>query len=182
MEHVKRGKLKLKTGNSLKVVSSSKDKKKKKRKSKNESRRHPHDGEDDRLQEQEREEDVEILTNDMTPAQRRHEEHRRKRVRSYGRIQRDSRLSIDTALAVSMFVTNDLCGGIWQEQAEIEKMAGKTYRERVEELNQYLGSLTEHHDVPRVRQRFCILSTWAGGGLTLQICLFVLQVSAAGNG
>ncbi|KAF1318226.1 Conserved alpha-helical protein, partial [Globisporangium splendens] len=115
MEHVKRGKLKLKTGNSLKVAS--KDKKKSKKKYKKESRRHRSDdgadGEEER--EQSREEDVEILMNDMTPAQRRHEEHRRKR-----------------------------------EEAEIEKMAGKTYRERVEELNQYLSSLTEHHDVPRV--------------------------------
>lgn len=37
-----------------------------------------------------------------------------------------------------------------REQELIEKMASKTYRERIEELNQHLGSLTEHHDVPRV--------------------------------
>ncbi|KAG7391263.1 hypothetical protein PHYPSEUDO_005212 [Phytophthora pseudosyringae] len=37
-----------------------------------------------------------------------------------------------------------------REQEEIEKLASKTYRERIEELNQHLGSLTEHHDVPRV--------------------------------
>jgi hypothetical protein len=30
-------------------------------------------------------------------------------------------------------------------------VASKTYRERVEELNQYLSSVTEHHDIPRVR-------------------------------
>uniref|UniRef100_K3WJS6 DUF1754-domain-containing protein n=1 Tax=Globisporangium ultimum (strain ATCC 200006 / CBS 805.95 / DAOM BR144) TaxID=431595 RepID=K3WJS6_GLOUD len=118
MENVKRGKLKLKTGASLKVTSGSKDKKKSKKKHKKEARRHRSDDGADGEEverEQSREDDVEILMNDMTPAQRRHEEHRRKR-----------------------------------EQAEIEKMAGKTYRERVEELNQYLGSLTEHHDVPRV--------------------------------
>ncbi|CAI5738565.1 unnamed protein product [Hyaloperonospora brassicae] len=37
-----------------------------------------------------------------------------------------------------------------REQEEIAKLASKTYRERIEELNQHLGSLTEHHDVPRV--------------------------------
>ena len=42
-----------------------------------------------------------------------------------------------------------------QEQEEIAKLASKTYRERIEELNQHLGSLTEHHDVPRVRCFAC---------------------------
>ncbi|OQR90382.1 hypothetical protein ACHHYP_05577 [Achlya hypogyna] len=37
-----------------------------------------------------------------------------------------------------------------REEDEIKKNASKTYRERVEEYSQYLGNLTEHHDVPRV--------------------------------
>nr|CCA22448.1 conserved hypothetical protein [Albugo laibachii Nc14] len=37
-----------------------------------------------------------------------------------------------------------------RENDEINKIASKTYRQRVDELNQYLGSLTEHHDIPRV--------------------------------
>lgn len=76
MEHVKRGKLKLKAGASLKVASSNKDKKKKRKSKKKESlRSDEHDDGDGG----EREEEA-IAMNDMTPAQRRHEEHRKKRV------------------------------------------------------------------------------------------------------
>ncbi|KAH7476810.1 hypothetical protein PRIC1_000816 [Phytophthora ramorum] len=105
MENVKRGKLKLKNGSKLKVASKHKHKKHKK---KNPTKRR----EDDTKQQNG---DVELELDDLTPAQRRHAEHQKKR-----------------------------------EQEEIEKVASKTYRERIEELNQYLGSLTEHHDVPRV--------------------------------
>ncbi|TYZ65535.1 hypothetical protein PybrP1_004994 [[Pythium] brassicae (nom. inval.)] len=110
MEHVKRGKLKLKGGASLKVAhdAATRKKSKKHKKHKNAGGEGADDARGDGAQE-------DIVVNDMTPAQRRHEAHRKKR-----------------------------------EQAEIEKVAGKTYRERVEELNQYLGSLTEHHDIPRV--------------------------------
>lgn len=107
MENVKRGKLKLKNGSKLKVASKHKHKKSKK-KSKHreqEEQRHEHD----------KSEELELDTDEMTPAQRRHAEHQKKR-----------------------------------EQEVIEKLASKTYRERIEELNQHLGSLTEHHDVPRV--------------------------------
>ncbi|RMX67873.1 hypothetical protein DD238_000326 [Peronospora effusa] len=107
MENVKRGKLKLKNGSKLKVSSKRKNKKKKasKREENGEEKRH----------DQEIIDDVEVDTEEMTPAQRRHAEHQKKR-----------------------------------EQEEIKKLASKTYRERIEELNQHLGSLTEHHDVPRV--------------------------------
>ncbi|OQS07153.1 hypothetical protein THRCLA_20212 [Thraustotheca clavata] len=37
-----------------------------------------------------------------------------------------------------------------REEEVIKKQASKTYRERVEEFSNYLGNLTEHHDVPRV--------------------------------
>ncbi|KAF0757879.1 hypothetical protein AaE_004116, partial [Aphanomyces astaci] len=36
------------------------------------------------------------------------------------------------------------------EEEDIKKQASKTYRERVDEYSQYLGNLSEHHDVPRV--------------------------------
>ncbi|EEY69274.1 uncharacterized protein PITG_05489 [Phytophthora infestans T30-4] len=106
MENVKRGKLKLKNGSKLKVAS----KKHKKHKKKTSKRRE--EEEDQRHEQEKSSDDVEM--DDMTPAQRRHAEHQKKR------------------------------------EEEIEKLASKTYRERIEELNQHLGSLTEHHDVPRV--------------------------------
>ncbi|ETI49768.1 hypothetical protein F441_06549 [Phytophthora nicotianae CJ01A1] len=106
MENVKRGKLKLKNGSKLKVAS------KKHKKHKKQTSKHREE-EEEQNHEHEKSDDVEV--DDMTPAQRRHAEHQKKR-----------------------------------EQEEIEKLASKTYRERIEELNQHLGSLTEHHDVPRV--------------------------------
>ncbi|TMW63109.1 hypothetical protein Poli38472_002050 [Pythium oligandrum] len=106
MEHVVRGKLKLKGGSKLKAShDKKKHKKKKSKQSKTEDASPPREKEDDEV----------VIVNSLTPAQRRYEEHRKKR-----------------------------------EEEDIEKAAGKTYRERVEELNQYLGRLTEHHDVPRV--------------------------------
>jgi len=36
------------------------------------------------------------------------------------------------------------------EQREFEKNAGKSHRERIEEFNTHLGSLTELNDIPRV--------------------------------
>ncbi|DBA03437.1 TPA: hypothetical protein N0F65_002845 [Lagenidium giganteum] len=119
MEHVVRGKLKLKTGSTLKVAS--KDKKKKSKKSKKDKKdkkdllRDDGGDDDERGDVADADDREDILMNDMTPAQRRYEEHRRKR-----------------------------------EAEEIEKVASKTYRERMEELNQHLSSLTEHHDIPRV--------------------------------
>ncbi|KAF4324199.1 hypothetical protein BBO99_00000057 [Phytophthora kernoviae] len=111
MENVKRGKLKLKNGGKLKVASTHKHKKHKKK------AKHRVEEESGRVagEEGEKSDSVEIDMADLTPAQRRHAEHQKKR-----------------------------------EQEEIEKVASKTYRERIEDLNQYLGSLTEHHDVPRV--------------------------------
>ena len=42
-----------------------------------------------------------------------------------------------------------------QERREIAtKVASKSHRERVEEFNEKLGSLTEHNDIPRVRRRY----------------------------
>ncbi|CCI39645.1 unnamed protein product [Albugo candida] len=105
MENIKRGKLKLKRGNLAKVTASTKRYKKIKKES-------------DRSVAEKKEvnsDDNEIQYKEMTQAQRKHEEIRRKR-----------------------------------ENEEINKIASKTYRQRVDELNHYLGSLTEHHDIPRV--------------------------------
>ncbi|KAJ8577766.1 hypothetical protein ON010_g1437 [Phytophthora cinnamomi] len=124
MENVKRGKLKLKlkNGSKLKVSSKHKHKKSKKKSSK----RREEDAEEQRHDVRDGSDDAEIDTDDMTPAQRRHAKHQKKR----------------TNVVVVV-----VC---YQEQEAIEKAASKTYRERIEELNQYLGNLTEHHDVPRV--------------------------------
>ena len=37
-----------------------------------------------------------------------------------------------------------------QERKEMEKLASKSHRERVEEFNEKLSNLTEHNDIPRV--------------------------------
>jgi protein FAM32A len=37
-----------------------------------------------------------------------------------------------------------------RQRQESEKVANKSHRERVEEFNEKLGSLTEHNDIPRV--------------------------------
>mmetsp|Transcript_22710 Transcript_22710/g.36485 ORF Transcript_22710/g.36485 Transcript_22710/m.36485 type:complete len:124 (-) Transcript_22710:204-575(-) len=36
------------------------------------------------------------------------------------------------------------------EQRMINKKIKKTHREKIKEFNEYLGSLTEHYDIPRV--------------------------------
>jgi hypothetical protein len=72
MENVKRGKLKLKNGSKLKVASKhKKHKKTSKRREEKEERR----------DEQAKSDDVELDMDDLTPAQRRHAEHQKKRVR-----------------------------------------------------------------------------------------------------
>ena len=40
-----------------------------------------------------------------------------------------------------------------QEQKEIESVAKKSHRDRIEEFNTKLGSLTEHNDIARVRMK-----------------------------
>lgn len=37
-----------------------------------------------------------------------------------------------------------------RERKELEKVASKSHRDRVEEFNEKLGQLTEHNDIPRV--------------------------------
>lgn len=87
MENVKRGKLKLKSGASLKVAAGKKHKKSKKSKSKSAvasaSAVEAGEARDEQQGEKEEEEEqsggsAEFIG--LTPAQRRHEEHRRKRV------------------------------------------------------------------------------------------------------
>ena len=38
-----------------------------------------------------------------------------------------------------------------RQRADLEKLAAKSHRERIEEFNEKLGKLTEHNDIPRVR-------------------------------
>ena len=37
-----------------------------------------------------------------------------------------------------------------KERQDLEKIASKSHRERIEEFNEKLGNLTEHNDIPRV--------------------------------
>jgi protein FAM32A len=37
-----------------------------------------------------------------------------------------------------------------KERQDLEKVAAKSHRERIEEFNEKLGNLTEHNDIPRV--------------------------------
>lgn len=76
MENVKRGKLKLKNGSKLKVASKHKHKKSKKKSSKRRE-----DEEEQRRDERDESDGVEVDLDDMTPAQRRHAQHQKKRVR-----------------------------------------------------------------------------------------------------
>ena len=38
----------------------------------------------------------------------------------------------------------------------VEKLANKTHKDRVNEFNAHLESLSEHHDIPKVTE-FCIV-------------------------
>eukprot|EP00798_Chlamydomonas_sp_ICE-L_P021516 gene21516-28500_t len=37
-----------------------------------------------------------------------------------------------------------------KEEERLRKLAGKSHKDRVNEFNEYLGSLSEHHDIPKV--------------------------------
>ncbi|PRP88510.1 hypothetical protein PROFUN_03238 [Planoprotostelium fungivorum] len=37
-----------------------------------------------------------------------------------------------------------------REMDQIKKKASKSHKQKVEEFNKYLGSLSEHHDIPKV--------------------------------
>ncbi|KAM9976474.1 hypothetical protein ACTFIR_010315 [Dictyostelium discoideum] len=37
-----------------------------------------------------------------------------------------------------------------KEQKRIDKLVNKSHKEKIEEYNKYLSSLSEHHDVPKV--------------------------------
>ena len=71
-----------------------------------------------------------------------------------------------------------------RQRKEIEESAQKSHRERIEEMNEKLGTLTEHNDIPRVSE-IAILTNVPRFGLfvlTSLLTVFILQVSAAGNG
>lgn len=36
------------------------------------------------------------------------------------------------------------------EEGQIAKLAAKSHRERIKDFNDYLGNLSEHHDIPKV--------------------------------
>jgi hypothetical protein len=51
-------------------------------------------------------------------------------------------------------------GGVARVQVEEErlrKLATKTHRDRINEFNDYLSVLSEHHDIPKVRRQLCTL-------------------------
>jgi len=75
-----------------------------------------------------------------TEAQRRHEERRRKRVRS-------SPLSPPTHYLI---YRSDFANLTTQLDERLKREGLKTHKERVEELNKYLSNLSEHHDMPRI--------------------------------
>ncbi|KAN0041158.1 hypothetical protein ACTFIV_003694 [Dictyostelium citrinum] len=37
-----------------------------------------------------------------------------------------------------------------KEQKRIDKLVNKSHKEKIEEYNKYLSSLSEHHDIPKV--------------------------------
>lgn len=40
--------------------------------------------------------------------------------------------------------------GLSQLEEKLRREGSKTHKERVEELNKYLSTLSEHHDMPRI--------------------------------
>lgn len=68
-----------------------------------------------------------------TEAQRRHEEMRRKRVGT-----------VHTGVTARQTLT------FAQLDERLKREGVKTHKERVEELNKYLSTLSEHHDMPRI--------------------------------
>lgn len=68
-----------------------------------------------------------------TEAEKRHEEQRRKRVRIY-----------------CLFYVRRSLTSSSQLEDRLKREGVKTHKERVEELNRYLSSLSEHHDMPRI--------------------------------
>lgn len=75
-----------------------------------------------------------------------------------------------------------------RERKELEKVAGKSHRERVEEFNDKLSKLTEHNDIPRVSnvtvkmQMLRCSIAYYNLYFSNEIALNLIQVSAAGNG
>lgn len=63
-----------------------------------------------------------------------------------------------TAQAPSVFYEDDMTEAerkaskrkLEREKVDLSKIVSKTHRERVEEFNEKLSSLTEHNDIPRV--------------------------------
>lgn len=51
----------------------------------------------------------------------------------------------------------------------LNKVAGKSHKERVDEFNKYLGSLTEHNDIPKVKNFLIVGWTWITVLLTPKI-------------
>ena len=48
-----------------------------------------------------------------------------------------------------------VCPSVWrvlgQHEERLKKIASKSHKDKVAEFNKYLESLSEHHDIPRVR-------------------------------
>jgi protein FAM32A len=76
-----------------------------------------------------------------TEAQRRHEEIKRKRV---------SYTTKHTHFATSSNRNANIYGFVQLDDRLKREGGAKTHKQRVEELNKYLSTLSEHHDMPRI--------------------------------
>jgi protein FAM32A len=87
-----------------------------------------------------------------TEAQRRHEEIKRKRVRQTFppyKKKKPHTYMLHATGSHKKLLTNILCELQLDDRLKREGGA-KTHKQRVEELNKYLSTLSEHHDMPRI--------------------------------
>lgn len=82
----------------------------------------------------EKPQDSEVITFGKTEAQRRHEERRKKRV----------------SLASQHHSTGSEANRISQLNERLKREGVQTHKERVQQLNKYLSTLSEHNDMPRI--------------------------------
>lgn len=83
-----------------------------------------------------------------TEAQRRHEEIKRKRVcqASQKQYKKPPMYTMRPAATRNSLITT-----LFQLDERLKREGGaKTHKQRVEELNKYLSTLSEHHDMPRI--------------------------------
>ena len=82
-----------------------------------------------------------------TEAQRRHEEIKRKRVCQAPRKEEEKHHTHRATISHKHFTNHHTS----QLDERLKREGGaKTHKQRVEELNKYLSTLSEHHDMPRI--------------------------------